>query len=178
MSNNGIHKIQKNVWSKRLEQFNFGIEQMNNLYNDHFFVAGLMLYWGEGTKKKHTAISNSNCNLIRTMVLWFKKYHQIKPFSLKMQIHKHSGQNDFILRQYWSEATGIPIKNFTKIYTKPQINSQRKKLLYFGTVKLRVFGQGSTYLLYKILGSIAQYNNIILNKKINIIDWIDKPTYS
>jgi len=175
---NGIIVIQTNFWLKRCQAFQKGQKQLLQFVDDPKFIAGLMLYWAEGSKGHETAISNSDVNVIRFMVKWFGEFFAITPSSLVLQLHIHSGQNEQNLRQYWSGVTGVPLNNFGKGYTKPENNGQRKKKLYYGTVKMRVKGLGSTYLLYQILGAIAEFNNRMLSVKASPEAWIQKPKYA
>lgn len=175
---NGIIVIQTNFWNKRLLAFIAGQQLLSEQIHNQHFIAGLMLYWAEGSKTLVTAISNSDPNLIALVVVWFRQFFNILPDSLVVQMHIHSGQNEPNLRQYWSRVTKIPVANFQRSYIKPVGTGHRRKKLYKGTVKIRVKGQGSTYLLYKIFGAIAEYNKRTLGSEIQIEDWISKPKYS
>ena len=174
----GIKVIQTNCWLKRVEAFNDGRAKLEKNFTDTAFVAGLMLYWAEGSKTRGTAISNSDPQLIFIMSNWFQTYYGVNKDSLVVQMHLHSGQNIENMRQYWSRLTSIPLRNFLTPYIKPPGTGHRTKKLYYGTVKLRVRGVGSTYMLYEILGAIAQYNTIIYNTPIRIRKWLNKPLYA
>ena len=174
----GVRVIQTNFWRKRVGAFDTGRRQLLKLKKDPEFIAGLMLYWAEGSKSLGAEITNSDVNLIVFMVSWFEKYFNVSPLDLAVQMHIHSGQNLLNMRQYWSRATKIPISNFQQHYTKRQGSGHRKKRLYYGTAKIRVRGQGSTYLLFQILGAIAEYNYNVMGVKVDVIQWIRKPRYA
>src|SRR5262249_3384000 len=131
------------------------------------------LYWGEGTKEKNTAIVNSNPLIIKFMTLWFKEFFQIQPDSLSAHLHLHSRQNERNMKKYWSGVTGIPVSNFQKSFIKREGSGYRKNLLYNGTIRIRVQGVGSTYLLFRILGSIAGTSEILTGEKISPGLWIN-----
>ena len=174
----GVRIIQTNFWLKRLTAFKLGQEQLLELISNPEFIAGLMLYWAEGSKWRSTEVANSDIDLIVFMVKWFEQFFHISQKSLAVQMHIHSGQNEQNLRQYWSRVTKIPVDNFQRSYIKLQGTGHRTKKLYYGTIKLRVRGLGSTYLLFQILGSIAEYNNKVLGVKVETQKWIPKPKYA
>ena len=101
----GIRTIHKNFWTKRCNAFNEGLLMIKKGKPDPDFIAGLMLYWAEGTKKKHAIITNSDKNMIRFMVKWFHKYYNISASSLTASLHLHSGQNEQEVIKYWSKIT-------------------------------------------------------------------------
>ncbi|OGE81011.1 MAG: hypothetical protein A3H72_01585 [Candidatus Doudnabacteria bacterium RIFCSPLOWO2_02_FULL_48_8] len=78
------------------------------------------------------------------------------------------------MKQYWSKLTGVPIANFQKSFIKPEGSGYRKNIHYMGTVKVRVRGEGSTYLLFRILGSIAGLVQSMLNIKAQPEHWMEK----
>jgi hypothetical protein len=137
-----------------------------------------MLYWAEGTKARGTEITNSDPNIIVFMTKWLKNFFDISPDNLVVQMHIHSGQNEGNMRQYWSRITAIPLDNFQKSFIKPEGSGHRKRKLYYGTIKIRVRGQNSTYLLFQILGAISEYTKITLSVNDSIQYWIPKPNYA
>lgn len=171
----GIQAIQKMFWKKRCEAFEEGLKMIKTI-TDHRFISGLMLYWGEGDKKIHCGIANSDEKVIIFMIKWFKLFFDIEPHSIKLYLHLHSGQNEEFMKKYWSRLTGVPIKNFNKSFIKPEGSGYRKNVLYHGTVKICPGGR-STYLLFKILGGIAGYLHKVIDEPINIEKWISKLPY-
>src|SRR3989338_4248236 len=56
-------------WHKKYE--NEAIEEFTNLKNKPLFISGLMLYWGEGTKRGHAMrLSNSEPEMIKIFRLF------------------------------------------------------------------------------------------------------------
>lgn len=175
---NGIIAIQKYFWRKRCEAFDVGRALTRRFYNDPIFVGGLMLYWAEGSKSSSGAeIANSDDRVIRFMVAWFEKFFGYQPESLRIHMHLHSGQNEESMKEYWSQITGVPLMNFQKSFVKPEGSGYRKKILYHGTIKLRLKGR-STYALYTILGCIAEYIEMTIGYKSLPEDWIQKLPYA
>jgi len=108
------------------------------LTHDTYKLFGAALYWAEGSKTKHFAITNSDPYLILFMVKWFGEALNIGPGQLKAWLNVYSQQNEGDLKKFWSDLTGIPIKNFGKSYTKPTSKGYKKNTLYYGTIRVRV----------------------------------------
>jgi transcriptional regulator with XRE-family HTH domain len=174
----GIKAIQRMFWKRRCEAFSAGTKMIMTLKRDERFIAGLMLYWGEGTKQKRTSIANSDPRVIQFMVRWFNDFFDVTPDEMSMHVHMHSGQNENAIKSYWSELTGVPLENFHKSFTKPEGSGYRKNVLYKGTVKLTVKREGSTYMLFQILGCIAGFLNMHIGEKIDPEQWMEKLPYA
>ena len=125
--------------------------EIQKLNGETFRVAGIMLYWAEGTKTQSTAISNSDPRIIKLMVGWFKKVFNIAPIQLKAHLHIHYGNDEKKIKKYWSQLTGIPLKNFGKSFIKPAGTGHRTNILPNGIIKIRVSGIGSENLRHRIL---------------------------
>lgn len=172
----GIHAIQKMFWKKRCDAFEDGVRMTKTIRNHRFF-SGLMLYWAEGDKTIHCAIANSDERIIRFMMQWFQDFYDIKPESMGIHLHLHSGQNEKKMKEYWSSLTGVPLQNFRKSFVKPEGSGYRKNILYNGTVKLHPRGS-STYLLFKVLGAISAYLEETIREKEDIEKWIKRLPYA
>lgn len=99
---------------------------------------GAALYWAEGNKTKNFAITNSDPALIAFMTHWFKEMFDISPTMLKAHLNIYSQQNETKVKRFWSEITGIPVKNFGKTFIKPTGKGFKKNNLYYGTIKVYV----------------------------------------
>lgn len=174
----GIKAIQKMFWGRRCEAFAQGVTLAETLQKNVNFVAGLMLYWAEGTKGNGASITNSDPRIIKFMVKWFDDFFYIPPQSLSVHLHLHSGQNEEKMRQYWSKLTSIPLTNFQKSFVKPEGSGYRKNVLYCGTVKVRANGKGSTYALFKIFGCIAGFLKKATNENIDPEQWMERLPYA
>ncbi len=111
---------------------------------------GVALYWGEGSKRKMLEITNSDPYLILFFIHWLNKMFGIKSINLKARLNIHRKQSEFEIKKFWSELTGIPLKNFGKTYIKPISGGYKNNKLYFGTLRLEV--PKSVNIRYTILG--------------------------
>ncbi len=114
-------------------------------------IAGAMLYWAEGTKKKSTAITNSDPRVIQLSISWFKKVFDIGPERLNAHLHIHYGNDERKIKKYWAGLTGIPLGNFGKSFIKPKGTGHRTNILPNGIIRIRVMGIGTENLRHRIL---------------------------
>ncbi len=129
-------------WRRREE-----IEQLRSiarelaleLADDPFWIAGLVLYWAEGTKgRNRVSMANTDPRALRLFVSWLTTYiDPIAQFSLKL--HLHEGNDDEEAKQYWRAETALVDANFHKTFIKPKGTGHRKNHLLQGicTVTLR-----------------------------------------
>ncbi len=126
---------------------------------NEFKLAGLMLYWAEGNKSQSVGISNSDPELIRFMMKWFRHICGVPDDKFKIYLNIHSGQSDNQIKKFWSGIINLPVLQFGKSYVKKEGTGHRKNILYNGTIKIQICDSN---LLYKILGWI---NGIIIKER-------------
>lgn len=84
-----------------------------------FFIAGLFLYWAEGSKTKPYAIglTNTNPKMLILFIQWLKIF-DVPKSKLKIHLHLYSDMN--IKKQicFWSKVLKVPISQFRKPYIK------------------------------------------------------------
>lgn len=117
-----------------------------------FKLLGAALYWAEGDKTKNFSITNSDPLLIKFMVEWMKSSFKITLNQLKANLNIYSQQNDLEMKRFWSELTGIPLKNFGKSFIKPANKGFKKNTLYYGTIKVRMNKGGDA--IHRVFGWI------------------------
>lgn len=113
---------------------------------------GASLYWAEGAKGGCFAITNSDPHLILFIVKWINKILNIQPNQLKAWLNIYPQQNDSEIKGFWSQLTGIPIKNFGKSHVKAFSSGYKKNNLYYGTIKVTI--PRSTNIKHQIFGWI------------------------
>ena len=132
--------------------------QKNNilpLNKRELFLAGLMLYWGEGTKCRMTSlgISNSDPSVIKFFIYWITKILLSPKNKIKIQLHLYNDMNMDEETKYWSNTLKIPKEQFNQPYIK-KTSSKRinhKGSFGHGTCQVRA---GNTPLAEKIFMSI------------------------
>ena len=128
------------------------------LQNDRLWLAGVMLYWAEGDKKDHVGLSNSDPQLVRLMMKWFREICHVPETKFRAYLHLHSGQNDQPMKSFWSNVTGLPVSQFGKSYVKKEGTGHRKNVLYDGTIKINICNRN---LLHTIHGWIEGYSQFV-----------------
>ncbi|MDD5397199.1 MAG: hypothetical protein PHW24_04030 [Candidatus Moranbacteria bacterium] len=151
-------KMQKDRKERKIEECLVEAKrEINSLKKRDLMIAGVSLYWGEGSKtNSDVRFCNSNAVLIRFAMRWLRESFNVEEYRFMMylsvnEIHKDR-LNDII--KYWSEITNVPVNQFRK----PTLLKIRNKKIYtdfsnhYGTLTIRI--SKSKYLLYKILGLI------------------------
>lgn len=143
----------KNIkeWEKK------GVKQIQKISNRDLLIAGISLYWGEGTRKtRHLSFSNSDPEMIKFMIRFFRKVCRIEKdrFTAYIGINKIHKNRVREVEEYWSKITNIPREQFTKTTL---IKSKNKKVyknffIHYGTLTIRI--KKSSELYYQMIGLI------------------------
>ncbi|HBC73169.1 hypothetical protein A2379_03765 [Candidatus Amesbacteria bacterium RIFOXYB1_FULL_47_13] len=120
-------------------------------------IAGICLYWSEGTKKaRRIELCNSDPLMIKSYINWLKSSYRIpkQELSCYVGINETHKIREGIVKKYWSSQTGIPLESFTKTSFKkyPLKKDFENFNDHYGTLSIRVKRPARIY--YKILGEI------------------------
>jgi hypothetical protein len=80
------------------------------------FSAGVMLYWGEGTKaqKSTVRICNTDARMLAVFISFAVQFLHIEKSRIKLALLLYPDLDDNVSKYYWSEALGIPLDQFYK----------------------------------------------------------------
>lgn len=111
-------KATKDKW-QRIHQLwrQEAVKEFPRLKNNHLFIAGLMLYWGEGDKKlenSQVALSNSDPHLIRLFYLFLIKATHTPMEKIRISLLLYPDLIDKVQKNLWSRATKISLDKFKK----------------------------------------------------------------
>ncbi len=83
------------------------------------FIAGLFMYWGEGSKtfNTNTSISNTDPAVLKLFIKWLNSFG-IKKKDLKIKLHLYSDMDIKKETKFWSNELLIPLSQFRKPYIK------------------------------------------------------------
>lgn len=134
-----------------------GEEEFKDLSYREFMIAGLSLYWAEGTKKNRKInFCNSDPKMIKFFINWVGKVYGIprSELSCYVGINEAHRSREPEVKEFWSNLTGIPLENFTKTSFKKY---PLKKIFenfreHYGTLAVQV--RKPARIVYKILGQI------------------------
>ena len=133
-----------------------GRELLGALSKREHLIAGIALYWAEGSRKSKMSFVNSEPKMIEFMYRWFQDEMGIKKeeFMPRIFINAIHEPRIHIVVKFWADLLELPLEQFGK----PVLLQGRPKKIYenydsyYGTLHLEV--RKSTELKYKILGLI------------------------
>ncbi len=134
-----------------------GIKMFSHITERELLIAGLALYWAEGSKKqRRLELCNSDPKMIKFFLHWLQKCFHVKPADLKCYVginEMHRTREDSV-KAYWSNLTGISLQQFTKTSFKKVKNRKVYSNFenHYGTFVIKVAKGGELY--YKVLGLI------------------------
>jgi hypothetical protein len=139
--------------------------EIKNINKETLKFIGMSLYWAEGYKRpimlngraltNHpVALTNSDPLLIKIFLRFLREVCGVNDENIKADIRIYEHMNSKKLTVFWRKTTGLPDKNFGKIYygvSKSSLGKRPFNRLPYGTILIRV---NSTNLFHKIMGWI------------------------
>lgn len=129
------------------------------------YIAGLFLYWGEGSKTRcvELALSNTNPAVIKFFIYWLTSSLKVPKERLTVRLHLYKDMDINSEFKYWSKKIDIPIKQFKKPYVKDTslININYKGGFGHGTCNLRVGNARLSEKIHMAIKAIAEKFDII-----------------
>lgn len=101
--------------------------------------AGLMLYWAEGAKGRHTVdFTNTDPIAVLIFLRFLREVCGVAESRLRVYLFIYEGQDAEPIRQYWSRLTRIPTDQFQQPYiSKFRSDRKRQKVLQNGVIHIR-----------------------------------------
>ena len=120
-------------------------KDFNTLRRNSLFVAGIMLYWGEGDSNIQNGsvrLVNTDPEMIRIFSLFLQKICKVPKEKIKIQLTLYPDLMDDRCRIFWSRAINVPIDQFIKTqYIKGRHPTKRLKygicLMYVSSRELK-----------------------------------------
>lgn len=103
--------------TKREEYRQAAIREFERMKDDPLFLAGVMLYWGEGEKQPKSSkvrLGNSEPEMIKIFYLFLTKRLNISPDKISVWLLLYPDLVEPVMKNLWSKAAGIPIDQFRK----------------------------------------------------------------
>lgn len=133
------------------------INEFPKLRDNPLFLAGLMLYWGEGEKiqkSSHVKLTNSDPEMIKLFYQFLLNTLTIPKKKISAWLLLYPDLVDSVHKNFWSKTTGIPPEKFNKsIYIQ---GKRPKKRLSYGVCTIQV---NSRALKERILKWLELYKN-------------------
>ena len=120
----------KEKWRLKHEEYRIAaVREFEKLKDDPLFLAGLMLYWGEGEKQPKSSVvrlRNSEPEMIKIFNLFLTKTLKISSDKVSVWLLLYPDLTDSVQKNFWSKATNIPMGQFKKsIYIKGRHPTKR-----------------------------------------------------
>ncbi len=118
-----IEKYRNTMRAKREEKNKIAYQNIANrigrISDREFLIAGLFLYWAEGSKTKTFTIGLTNTNPIM-LVLFIRwlRFFDVPKSKLKVHLHLYSDMNIKKQMKFWSKTLDLPLSQFRKPYIK------------------------------------------------------------
>jgi len=150
-------KRSSDALAKRLEWQKMGASIARKL--DPSFIAGCMLYWGEGSKGRNSLqICNSDCNLLKVFLDFLQKHFNIssKEVIWKVNCRLDCGFSIEEVEEYWKKSLNLLSQNKRKVTIKSEYypKKQNKTKLPYGICIISVH---STEIVQMVFGAIQEY---------------------
>ena len=106
--------------------------------SDPLFVAGVCLYWAEGSKTRNDcSITNSDPNVLRIFIGFVRNHlDPCATFALALNLHGIAAEE--ASKRYWRTELELPAARFTKSYVKQPGTGHRRNRLPHGICRVRV----------------------------------------
>ena len=156
----------KNKKDKRLN--GFYLEEKAKIFpltKRDFFIAGLFLYWVEGSKTISTTVcvSNTDPSISNFFIDWALKHLKVPKEKINILLHLYNDMDINKEIEFWSRRLNIPKSQFKKPYIKrSSIKSINYKGMFgHGTCNVRIY---DARLSEKILMGIKAISDSYSNK--------------
>jgi len=150
-------KASISIKSKWKRKYNKIYDEYEPPFSEPFFMLGLGIYMGEGSKYSRCVVglANSDKKILLIFKKWIEKYFAEKNFKWRGYVATHSGKDIIGIKLWWSKKMKIPLQNFNKTnVTVNKISQRKKNILKFGTFHLRAGGNNIWEIACKIKKSI------------------------
>ncbi len=136
----------------------FVLKKNLSVEEEKLCVAGIMLYWAEGTKTGKTVnLANSDPKLIALFILFLRKICGVAEERLRVLLYAYNDQDVEHLKRFWSRVTGIPLKQFTKPYIRKVTENLTGRKMPYGLVHIRYNDGRLLELIFNWIEEFSQF---------------------
>ena len=126
--------------------------------NVPLFIAGLMIYWGEGEKfdTGRIAVINTDAKMIQVMINFIILILKVPKHKIRAGLFVYEDLDAMSVQRYWSDALGLPSHQFIKTHILVSRMRPGKKKSAYGMCNIYVC---STELKLKIMKWIELFSH-------------------
>lgn len=143
-----IEKFRNTMKKKRETRLNILLEKLRKhilpLSEKELFIAGLMLYWGEGAKTTPfvASLSNTNPEIVKFFLYWLDEIMKFPKNKIIVRLHLYRDMNINEEINYWSRALNVSVNQFKSPYIKKTtLKGLTYKSFGHGTCNIIVYGR-------------------------------------
>lgn len=128
-------------------------KKIGKLSKRELFLAGLFLYWAEGSKTTSASVglTNTNPSMLKFYIHWLALFG-ITRKDLKVSLHLYSDMNIRKQEKYWSQQLDIPTSQFRKSYIKKTLSTSITYHNGFGQGTCTVMASGARFFEKVLMG--------------------------
>ena len=137
----------------------FQVKQRLSYKEEALKTAGIMLYWGEGSKwagEKIVDFANSDPVMIKIFMAFLREICGIDESKLRAYLYCYENQNPTSLKKYWSKIIKISERQFTKPYIRRDFQQHKIGKMKHGLLHIRYYDKK---LLLLIKDWIVRFTN-------------------
>lgn len=138
--------------------------EIGDITSRDLLMFGLGLYFGEGSKTADIVrIVNADPAFIEIAMLWFESLG-VRREQFSPRIHLYPDNNIATCTKFWSQVTGLPIRQFQRPSIDVRMDKKRKKYrkLPYGTLHLSIRSGGNQRYGVFFFRKIAAWNEAVL----------------
>lgn len=147
-----------NAVTFKKKPLSFSIKRNLSFKDKQLKIAGVMLYWAEGSKGSgdHCTVDfcNSEPEMIQLFLKFLREICRVDEKRLRVLLYCYANQDIRSIKRYWQKATKIPLKQFIKPYIRKDFLLEKSGKMKYGLVHIRY---SDKKLLYKIQDWIKTY---------------------
>jgi hypothetical protein len=105
-------------WRLKHEEYRqSAVREFQKLKKDPLFLAGIMLYWGEGDKvlkNSSVRLTNTDPEMIKTFNLFLLKILNVSPDRIHARLLLYPDLIESVQKNIWTKMTGLSLNQFKK----------------------------------------------------------------
>lgn len=116
----------------------FKVKKKLSPEEENLRIAGIMLYWAEGSKKgKEVSFANSDPQMIKIFLKFLRQICGVGESRLRIHVYAYSYQNIDEVKEYWHKVTKVPLAQFPKPYVRKGNPNLSGRKLPYGLIQIR-----------------------------------------
>jgi len=139
-------------------------KEMKEISQESLYIAGLMLYLGEGAKHRDSSLvlANSDPRLIKFFMKWLTTFLNISVSDMRIQLHLYENMNIEEEKRFWSKYLEMPQKNFYKVSVRKLAKGSfsYKHSHSHGTCSLYAFGVANVRKVMMAIKALLDTQNL------------------